>query len=97
MQRPLAHLAGLGVYIPSRIVTNHDFAERLVACMCDRLGEMPALARPSKVVGVSEAAPTHAHEPRDLFGDAAEPGVRWDALEIRVDRFDRIDDGQLVH
>ena len=29
MQRPLAHLAGLGVYIPSRIVTNHDFAERL--------------------------------------------------------------------
>ncbi len=29
MQRPLAHLAGLGVYIPSRVVTNHDFAERL--------------------------------------------------------------------
>ena len=29
MQRPIAHIAGLGVCIPSRVVTNHDFAERL--------------------------------------------------------------------
>ncbi|MBK8006376.1 MAG: ketoacyl-ACP synthase III [Gemmatimonadetes bacterium] len=29
MQRPIAHIAGLGVCIPTRVVTNHDFAERL--------------------------------------------------------------------
>ena len=29
MQRPFAHLAGLGVYLPSQVVTNQDFATRL--------------------------------------------------------------------
>jgi len=29
MQRPLAHVAGLGVYVPARVVTNKDFETRL--------------------------------------------------------------------
>lgn len=29
MQRPFAHLAGLGVYVPAQVVTNHDFEARL--------------------------------------------------------------------
>lgn len=29
MQRPFAHLAGLGVYLPAQVVTNQDFAARL--------------------------------------------------------------------
>ena len=29
MQRPLAYLAGLGVHVPARVVTNHDFEARL--------------------------------------------------------------------
>ncbi|MEO8634462.1 MAG: beta-ketoacyl-ACP synthase III [Gemmatimonadales bacterium] len=29
MQRPTARVTGLGVYVPSRVVTNQDFAERL--------------------------------------------------------------------
>jgi 3-oxoacyl-[acyl-carrier-protein] synthase-3 len=29
MQRPIAAIAGLGVYLPARVVTNHDFEARL--------------------------------------------------------------------
>ncbi len=29
MQRPFAHVAGLGVYVPGQVVTNHDFEARL--------------------------------------------------------------------
>jgi 3-oxoacyl-[acyl-carrier-protein] synthase-3 len=29
MQRPIARITGLGVYVPTRVVTNQDFAERL--------------------------------------------------------------------
>ncbi len=29
MQRPIARVSGLGVYVPTRVVTNQDFAERL--------------------------------------------------------------------
>ena len=29
MQRPFAHVAGLGVHVPERVVTNRDFEQRL--------------------------------------------------------------------
>ena len=29
MQRPIAHIAGLGVFVPARVVSNHDFEARL--------------------------------------------------------------------
>jgi len=29
MRTPIAHIAGLGVYVPERVVTNHDFETRL--------------------------------------------------------------------
>lgn len=65
MQRPIAHIAGLGVCIPSRVVTNHDFAERLETSdqwIVERTGirerRYASAAEPVSVMaqGASEAA-----------------------------------------
>ncbi|MFN8645933.1 MAG: beta-ketoacyl-ACP synthase III [Gemmatimonadales bacterium] len=65
MQRPFAHLAGLGVYLPSQVVTNQDFATRLETSdqwIVERTGirerRYASAAEPVSVMaqGASEAA-----------------------------------------
>ena len=65
MQRPFAHLAGLGVYLPAQVVTNQDFAARLETSdqwIVERTGSRERLyasaAEPvsARAQGASEAA-----------------------------------------
>ena len=90
MQRPFAHLAGLGVYLPSQVVTNQDFATRLETSdqwIVERTGiRERRYASPAETVsvmarGASEAALQRAaqgHVVPDAFTHgSSEQRVRW--------------------
>lgn len=64
MQRPIAHIAGLGVYVPARVVTNSDFEARLETSdqwIVERTG-----IRERRYAGADETVATMAHGAADM-------------------------------
>lgn len=89
MQRPLAHLAGLGVYLPAQVVTNRDFEARLETSdqwIVERTG-----IRERRVAAEGETVSTMA---RAATGDAlARAGLtpeQLDAIVVATATPDRI-------